>query len=93
MATLYEHERAELALGAHIPKYLQIFATRNVLDILRQRDLDIRLRPLDYLPRSLHAEQHIAERVQLSRKVIRPGRLVVRLEEWSIRGNRDAYSP
>ena len=40
MATLYEHERAELALGAHITKYLHIFATRNVLDILRQRDLD-----------------------------------------------------
>jgi hypothetical protein len=39
MATLYEHERAELALGAHITKYLHIFATRNVLDVLRQRDL------------------------------------------------------
>jgi len=40
MATLYEHERAELALGAHITKYLHIFATRNVLDVLRQRDLN-----------------------------------------------------
>ncbi|HYN59493.1 MAG TPA: DUF3562 domain-containing protein [Rubrivivax sp.] len=40
MATLYEHERAELALGAHITKYLHIFATRNVLNALRQRDLD-----------------------------------------------------
>ena len=40
MATLYEHERAELALGAHIIKYLHIFATRNVLDLLRRRDLD-----------------------------------------------------
>jgi hypothetical protein len=40
MATLYEHERAELALGAHITKYLHIFAIRNVQDILRQRDLD-----------------------------------------------------
>ena len=40
MATLYEHERAELALGAHITKYLHIFATRNVLDVLRRRDLD-----------------------------------------------------
>ena len=27
MATLYEHERAELALGAHITKYLHIFAS------------------------------------------------------------------
>jgi hypothetical protein len=40
MATLYEHERAVLALGAHITKYLHIFATRNVLGVLRQRDLD-----------------------------------------------------
>lgn len=40
MATLYEHEWAELALGAHITKYLHIFATRNVLDVLRQRDLN-----------------------------------------------------
>jgi hypothetical protein len=39
-ATLYERERAELALGAHITKYLHIFAVRNVLDALRQRDLD-----------------------------------------------------
>lgn len=39
MATLYEHERAELALSAHITKYLHIFATRNVLEILRRRDL------------------------------------------------------
>lgn len=38
MATLYEHERAELALGAHITKYLHIFATRNVLQVLRRRD-------------------------------------------------------
>ena len=40
MATLYEHERAELALGAHITKFLHIFATRNVLEILRKRGLD-----------------------------------------------------
>ncbi len=39
IATLYEHERAELAVGAHISKYLHIFATRNVLEILRQREL------------------------------------------------------
>jgi hypothetical protein len=40
MAALYEHERAELASGAHITKYLHIFATRKVLEILHQRDLD-----------------------------------------------------
>lgn len=40
MATLYEHERSELALDAHITKYLHIFPTRNVLDVLRQRDLN-----------------------------------------------------
>lgn len=39
MATLYEHERAELAAGAHVTKYLHIFATRKVLEVLRQRDL------------------------------------------------------
>jgi hypothetical protein len=43
VATLYEHERAELALGAHITKYLHIFATRNVLEVLRQRALDPKL--------------------------------------------------
>jgi hypothetical protein len=37
MAKLYEHERAELAVGAHITKYLHIFATRKVLEILRLR--------------------------------------------------------
>jgi hypothetical protein len=39
MAALYEHERADLASGAHINKFLHIFATRNVLAILRQREL------------------------------------------------------
>jgi hypothetical protein len=40
MAALYEHERSELASGAHITKFLHIFATRNVLEILRKRGLD-----------------------------------------------------
>lgn len=40
MTALYEHERAELALGAYITRYLHIFATRNVLEVLRRRDLD-----------------------------------------------------
>jgi hypothetical protein len=40
MAVLYEHERAELASGAHITKYLHIFASRRVLEVLHQRDLD-----------------------------------------------------
>ena len=40
MAVLYEHERAELASGAHITKYLHIFATRKVLEVLHQQDLD-----------------------------------------------------
>jgi hypothetical protein len=40
MAALYEHERAELALGAHISKFLHIFATRKVLEIVRERGLD-----------------------------------------------------
>jgi hypothetical protein len=35
IAKLYEHERAELAAGAHITKFLHIFAIRNVQQILR----------------------------------------------------------
>jgi len=52
MATLYEHERAELALVAHITKFLHIFATRNVLEILRQRDLDKQTRIDNLIPSS-----------------------------------------
>ena len=40
MAALYEHERAELAQGARITKFLHIFATRKVLEVLRKRGLD-----------------------------------------------------
>ena len=40
LATLYEHERAELALGAHVTQYLDIFTTRHVEEILRQRGLE-----------------------------------------------------
>jgi hypothetical protein len=38
MARLYEHERATLAQGAHVTKFLHIFAARNVLEILRLRE-------------------------------------------------------
>lgn len=37
IAKLYEHERAELALDAHITKFLHIFAIRNVQAILSKR--------------------------------------------------------
>jgi len=37
VAELYEHERAELAAGAHISKFIHIFAIRNVQGILRER--------------------------------------------------------
>ena len=40
VAKLYEHERAELALGAHITKFLHIFAVRNVQEVLRNRAAD-----------------------------------------------------
>lgn len=40
MAALYEHERAELAVGAHLTRFLHIFATRNVLEVLRLRGLE-----------------------------------------------------
>jgi hypothetical protein len=39
MTQLYEQERASLALGAHITKFLHIFASRNVLEIIRKRRL------------------------------------------------------
>ncbi|MBK6472100.1 MAG: DUF3562 domain-containing protein [Betaproteobacteria bacterium] len=45
MATLYEHERAELALGAHLTKFLHVFATRNVLELLRLRAAPAHLVP------------------------------------------------
>jgi hypothetical protein len=37
IAELYEHERAELAAGAHVSKFIHIFAIRNVQGILRGR--------------------------------------------------------
>jgi len=37
VAILYEHERAELALGARITNFLDIFAVRNVQEILHKR--------------------------------------------------------
>lgn len=40
VTTLYEHERDELALSAHITQYLHLFAMRNVHGILQQRDRD-----------------------------------------------------
>jgi hypothetical protein len=40
VAKLYEHERAELAVGARITKFLDVFAIRNVQEILRKRGLD-----------------------------------------------------
>lgn len=51
VATLYERERAELAMGAHVTKFLDIFAIRNVQEILRQRAADhlgtlARVRPI-----------------------------------------------
>ena len=40
VAALYEHERAGLAVGARVTKFLHIFAIRNVQEILRKRELD-----------------------------------------------------
>lgn len=36
VAKLFEHEHSELALGAHVTKFLHIFAIRNVQEILRE---------------------------------------------------------
>lgn len=40
VAKLYEHEHAELAIGARITKFLHIFATRNVQEILRKQGIE-----------------------------------------------------
>lgn len=40
VARIYAHERAELAVGAHITNFLHIFAIRNVQEILRQREIE-----------------------------------------------------
>jgi len=37
IAALYEHERAALAPGARVKKFVHIFAIRNVQEILRRR--------------------------------------------------------
>ena len=40
VATLYDHERADLAVRARITKFLHVFAIRNVQAILLKRSLD-----------------------------------------------------
>ena len=40
VAKLYERERAALAIGARITKFLHIFAIRKVQKILRERVVD-----------------------------------------------------
>jgi hypothetical protein len=37
VAALYEHERAVLAVGPHVPNFLHVFAMRNVREVLRSR--------------------------------------------------------
>jgi hypothetical protein len=37
MTPLYETERAQLALGAHIVKFLDVFTTRHILEAFRLR--------------------------------------------------------
>jgi hypothetical protein len=45
VATLFEHERAELASGARITTFLNIFAIRRVQEILRKRNADKSIAP------------------------------------------------
>jgi len=40
VAKLYEEQRRALCVGAHSLKFVHIFATRHVEEILRQRRLD-----------------------------------------------------
>ena len=39
VAKIYEEQRLELCVGAHNTKFVHIFATRNVEEILRKRGL------------------------------------------------------
>ena len=45
VATLFERERAEWAVGARITTFLNIFAIRHVQEILRRRSADKPLAP------------------------------------------------
>ena len=45
IAKLYEHEHAKLATGAHITKFLHIFAIRKVQEILRKRGIEQLAKP------------------------------------------------
>jgi hypothetical protein len=40
VATLFEHVRAELAVGARVTTFLNIFAIRHVQEVLRKRLAD-----------------------------------------------------
>jgi hypothetical protein len=46
VASLYQHERDELASGAKVTRFLHIFAIRNVLAILRKQGHGGRVAPL-----------------------------------------------
>lgn len=45
VATLFEHVRAELAIGARITTFVNIFAIRHVQEILRKRNADKPIAP------------------------------------------------
>ena len=47
VATLFERERAGLAVGARITTFLNIFAIRHVQAILRQRSADKPIAPFE----------------------------------------------
>jgi predicted component of type VI protein secretion system len=47
MTTLYERERAQLAIGARITKFLDIFATRRILEAFRMRARTTPATPLE----------------------------------------------
>ena len=57
VAELYAHAHAALAVGAHITKYLHIFAIRNVQETLRKRAFDQRALQAANLPLQLASER------------------------------------
>ena len=50
VAKLYEHEHAALAVDAHITTFLDIFAVRNVREILRKRGIELLAMPAAVSP-------------------------------------------
>ena len=70
VATLYEHERAVLAIGPHVPNFLDVFAIRNVREMLRSRH-EQAVAAVEILPGPADAERLDTANTTKSRKDFR----------------------